>query len=332
MKYRYDISLRRLVETDGQHLTKEQQEYFKDSKIRDRDGDLVQCFHYTDRDFDAFDKAYITEDSYCGRGFYFTSMTGFGSGFGKNCYECYIDMKNPLVVEDLSDRDKIYLLDYFAESQDYKNGDLPRISGHPQEEEIEWKFVSFVDMIDYSPFKDNETIRLIENLKNISEYSDFLESKNIEDILETNEMDSLLRNDEFKEQLEEHGLSDYAELEVLHFWDLAGDKFHYGYWNAFSARLTEWAKEYGYDGILSESNPDCHVREIVVFEANQIKSVDCLYPTKSDNFRGKTSLMEIRQIVANNREKKTLAEIKEVAKSKQVNESVPSAKTYALAR
>ena len=98
-----------------QELTDAQKEYFKDSKIRNNKGELVKCFHYTDNEFDSFDKNYITDDSYCGKGFYFTSMNSFAGCFGKNKLECYINMKNPLIVEELDYFDKKALLNYFAE-------------------------------------------------------------------------------------------------------------------------------------------------------------------------------------------------------------------------
>jgi len=297
MKYKYDVSLRKLVETDGQHLTKEQQEYFKDSKLRDRDGDLVQCFHYTDWEFDAFDKNFITEDSFCGRGFYFTSMTTFGSGFGKNCYECYIDMRNPLVVEDLCLWDKTDLLKYFAENHpDYAADDnLPRIAGFPKKSErgLADEIKSLMDEM----AENHEFGELCQEIQSSWQYSEFLKSGDVCDLLDYYKFEELRECSCFHEIIEK-----IEEINILTETDLTSDNFHYGVWNGFSAQLTVWAEDHGYDGILSESNPDCHVREIVVFEPNQIKSVDCLYPTRSDNFREKTSLEEIKKKVGRHRE------------------------------
>ncbi|MEE0930551.1 MAG: hypothetical protein UIM53_06080 [Acutalibacteraceae bacterium] len=284
MKYKFDTTIRKLVECDGQHLSKAQKEYFKDSKLRDRDGDLVQCFHYTDHQFDAFDKNFITDDSYCGRGFYFTSMTTFGSGFGKNVLECYINMKNPLIVEELDDYDKEDLFRHFAKSEDYINGYLPRLQGHPQKDE-EYQAGMLIDMLEYAEFKNQGVKDLIEQLTDDYNYHEFLSSKNIEDLLDSSEFNELMEFDEFTSALEERGLDSYVEIDMLHIYDLTADKFHWGHWNGFAESLTEWAKENGYDGILSEKSKDNIVREIVVFEPNQIKLVDNLYPTKSDNFR-----------------------------------------------
>lgn len=285
MKYKFDTTTRKLVECDGQHLSKAQKEYFKDSQLRDRDGDLIQCFHYTNKQFDAFDKAHITDDSFCGRGFYFTSMTTFGSSFGKECLECYIDMKNPLIVENLDDWQKEDLFAYFANSEEYKKEELPRLEGHPRKSEDLLKD-DLIDIIEYHEFKEERLIELQYEMLRSYEYQSFKESGNIEDLLDSYELMKMKGYNEFLAEIDERGLDRYVEGDYLELRDLTGDQFHRGEWNAFSSLLTEWAQNNGYDGILSEAGGlDKRIREIVVFEPNQIKSVDNLYPTKSDNFR-----------------------------------------------
>ena len=290
MKYRYDVEKHRLVECDGQHLTRAQQEYFKNSKLRDEDGDLVQCFHYTDHKFDAFDKAHITDDSYCGRGFYFTSMTTFGGTFGKNTCECYINMENPLVVEDLSTADKADLLRYFAENHpDYSwDDDLPRIAGYPKDSEACFKecFEDFIEeMINDDSPEDADLKALCQDVHDSWQYTEFLETGDISDLLYCYAFDDLKKSEGFRSVMEDKGMSDILDMKIYDESDLTAHNFHYGYWNEFSSQLTEWAIDNGYDGILSESNENSKVREIVVFEPNQIKDVNNLYPTKSDNFR-----------------------------------------------
>lgn len=62
-------------ETDnqGRELSKEQQEFFKDSKVRDENGNLLVLHHGTDADFTTFVHEYIGEDNKDGLGFYFTA-------------------------------------------------------------------------------------------------------------------------------------------------------------------------------------------------------------------------------------------------------------------
>lgn len=61
------------TDSEGRELSKEQQEYFKDSKVRDENGNLLVLHHGTDADFNIFEHKYIGEDNKDGLGFYFTS-------------------------------------------------------------------------------------------------------------------------------------------------------------------------------------------------------------------------------------------------------------------
>lgn len=294
MKYKFDTTTRKLVECDGQHLTNAQKEYFKDSKLRDDDGDLAQCFHYTDHQFDAFDVSKIGSSQgdigYCGKGIYFTSMTTFGTGFGHNVLECYINMTNPLIVQDLDDWDKESLLEHFANSEEYKEGELPRIWGYPQKSE-ERDSATLIDIVECHTFEDAAVQTLCEELVNSYEYNNFKDSGNIEDLEGSTEFDALRDNDEFMSVIRDRYIEDYLGI-VEQRWDerlsnetLKAEKFHHGVWAAFAEQLTEWAKDHDYDGILDHAPYHGSVREIVVFYPNQIKSVDNLYPTKDDNFR-----------------------------------------------
>ncbi len=44
------------TDSDGRRLTPQQQKYFKDSKVRDEDGNLRVVYHGTDQDFTVFDR------------------------------------------------------------------------------------------------------------------------------------------------------------------------------------------------------------------------------------------------------------------------------------
>ena len=64
---RYSINM----DSDGRQLSEGQVEYFKDSKVRDENGNLMVCYHGTDADFNAFDSNFISRDNKLGFGFYF---------------------------------------------------------------------------------------------------------------------------------------------------------------------------------------------------------------------------------------------------------------------
>ena len=85
-----------LVDNQGRTLTKEQQEYFKDSKIRDNKGNLLTVYHGTTSNFDTFKKGDI--------GYHFGNKTTARNrvGHGKNTklMECYINITNPIVINE----------------------------------------------------------------------------------------------------------------------------------------------------------------------------------------------------------------------------------------
>ena len=58
------------TDSEGNKLTKEQQEFFKDSKVRDENGNLLVVYHGTDADFTAFDIS-KGRRMILGNGFYF---------------------------------------------------------------------------------------------------------------------------------------------------------------------------------------------------------------------------------------------------------------------
>ena len=199
-------------------------------------------------------------------------------------------MTNPLIVQDLDDWEKESLLEHFANSEEYKDGDLPRIWGYPQKSE-ERNSEILMDIIEYHSFEDENTQSLCEELAHSYEYRNFKESGNIEDLEGATEFDSLRESDEFMSAIKDRYIEDYLEI-VEQRWDerlsaetLVANKFHRGEWASFAEQLTEWAKDHGYDGILDHAPHHGAIREIVVFEPNQIKAVDNLYPTRSDNFR-----------------------------------------------
>lgn len=99
-----------LPKTDnkGNVLSQQQQEFFKDSKVRDENGKLLIIYHGTRGDFNIFDikKSGINfEDGWSmfGKGFYFTPSVQDAeyyadagtTGRNINVKKCYLDIKNP---------------------------------------------------------------------------------------------------------------------------------------------------------------------------------------------------------------------------------------------
>ena len=110
-KTRYSVE----DETDsaGRELTAQQREYFKDSKARDEQGRLLTLYHGTGAKFTVFDRGRI-EQNFQNRGgdlgFYFSPYiedaqgyareATFSTGGEKTIMEVYLNLKNPLVIED----------------------------------------------------------------------------------------------------------------------------------------------------------------------------------------------------------------------------------------
>lgn len=105
-----DLDNRSFFNTDnqGRELTKEQQEYFKDSKVRDENGKLLTVYHGTRADFNVFDKNRAGDNyengwSQSGKGFYFTDNKAEAQEFGDyslgdadtQIKEVYLNITNP---------------------------------------------------------------------------------------------------------------------------------------------------------------------------------------------------------------------------------------------
>lgn len=114
-------------DSDGNELSKEQQEFFKDSKVRDKDGNLMVVYHGTPNSgfFSVFEGDKLNDSartSQIGQGFYFTNDKKVAQAYTKNqdiytgklsagrnpyLYETYLNITNPFDVnKDTLDADK----------------------------------------------------------------------------------------------------------------------------------------------------------------------------------------------------------------------------------
>ena len=84
----------------GRELTEAQQEYFKDSKVRDADGKLKPVYHGSAAILTKFSADFMSQNgSSEGQGFYFTDYKPMAQGYEKNggqLLEGYLDIKKPL--------------------------------------------------------------------------------------------------------------------------------------------------------------------------------------------------------------------------------------------
>lgn len=89
----------KLPRTDnlGKQLSKQQQEYFKNSKVKDKSGNLLEVYHGTTADFDEFRQT----DGALGRGIYFTEDKKFAEGRtpGAHAVSVYLNIVNPYITD-----------------------------------------------------------------------------------------------------------------------------------------------------------------------------------------------------------------------------------------
>lgn len=87
-------------DNQGRKLTKQQQKYFKNSKVRDENGNLKEVYHGTPYDFNIFKYDKLGENtSSLGAGFYFTDKKQTGEEYardGGNLKQVYLDIEKPM--------------------------------------------------------------------------------------------------------------------------------------------------------------------------------------------------------------------------------------------
>lgn len=94
-KLNEDIELSTETDSEGNQLSKQQVEYFKNSAVRTKDNKLSVCRHGTDAEFDEFDADFIGDDNKGGIGFYFVKDSNLTHEY-KNPKTCYINIEKPI--------------------------------------------------------------------------------------------------------------------------------------------------------------------------------------------------------------------------------------------
>lgn len=81
-------------DSEGAKLSKKQEEYFKDSKIRDEDGNLIPVYHGTEADFTVFDRTKSRANMDI-QGNFFSPWELDAQGYGSKVGVYYLNIKNP---------------------------------------------------------------------------------------------------------------------------------------------------------------------------------------------------------------------------------------------
>lgn len=84
------------TDSTGRKLSEQQQEYFKDSKVRDAEGRLRPMYRGDAGSFTVFDRKKSKGSNLYGRGFYFTDSKTHAGQYGNNVQEFYLNITNPV--------------------------------------------------------------------------------------------------------------------------------------------------------------------------------------------------------------------------------------------
>ena len=88
------FSMQESFDSDGNQLSPQQQEFFKDSKIRDEDGNLRIVYHGTTEKFTVFDRTKGRANMDI-QGMFFSPWEDDAGGYGDDVKSYYLNIKNP---------------------------------------------------------------------------------------------------------------------------------------------------------------------------------------------------------------------------------------------
>ena len=109
-----------LSDSNGRELSTEQSEYFKESKIRDADGNLKVMYHGSPETFTVFDRKKARSGGTYGSGFYFTDSKSHAGTYGDS-YVVYLNITNPLQngTNDITKEQLRKFVEEIAKNEDY---------------------------------------------------------------------------------------------------------------------------------------------------------------------------------------------------------------------
>lgn len=301
------------LDDKGRTLTKEQQEYFKDSKVRDKNGNLKTMYHGTRNDFTVFDinksgessnnskvGFWFTENSDCAKNF--ANSVWYGNNKDAKSMEVYLNITNPKIYEEVNNNTTMDQLK--KQSEDIKN----------QKKPIEEKYSIDSLYPNYSSYDGNLFLKYCAMYR--SKYSSYTQDEMLEFIKEdynikANENDyfndvkkySELLNEEEKIERQQDNLrytDSYEQFrgdiysivgKDLYDANIGGTGVALNNENEVIEKYVSKLKKEGYDGIIiKDTNYDTQTlgeknTQYVAFYPSQIKNVDNTNPTLNEDIR-----------------------------------------------
>lgn len=322
-------------DSNDRPLSQDQQEYFKDSKVRDENGNLIAVYHGTVREFYTFDRDYANAEGDMGKGFYFTDNE---SDVNRN----YANVEGPDLVNKIEREAEI-----LEGSYEYMDMDHEEIV-----EALRQKYITAKDPIKHECYLnitnpcyvgENETYLLsdiesdlsVDDFEDEDEYYEYLE-ENVSSQLD-NVMDAIYDNistyddraiEDIRYILFEAAQNGGITLESLkaqinekYIEDDNGNMVG----NEIARVIVE---ALGYDGIIDSSVSSKfknmglgrNTTHYIVFDSNRAKLVDNENPTKNKDIRysrGKT-LDEYQRLAEEAKKNQPKKESKTVEKTAKV--------------
>lgn len=295
-----------LKDSSGNQLSKEQVEFFKDSKVRDDDGNLRVMYHGTGADFNVFDltKSGASNANKSHIGFWFTpklDVAEYFAGFNTNSYAgekervlaVYLNIKNPKVYDLNIDNTKTEVAKLNNEITELKskvNGlseDIGKVLNNMSQSDVdkfikEFKQYGSMALSWFEPELSNNQIDAV--------YEIFRENEHSQKMIERKEtrLSQMQDNDPYLQ------MSD--DFDAYLRWPYQTDRnYERGFGReGFAAENFREAAELfrkdlikqGYDGIiLKNTRMDNSGDQVVAFSPEQIKNIDNKTPTTSEDIR-----------------------------------------------
>lgn len=327
----HDIKFSLEKDSNGNFLTEKQAEFFKHSKVRDDEGNLMVVYHGTmTGDFSVFDSSKANVESDMGAGFYFTSSReDVGSNYekGGQDFEGKIDR---LAERIQSDED----LDY----DEAKEKARKQLTKQTKLFEVYLNMTNpaYVGGNFDTPtmlFADFESALLMEDYDNEDDYYDAMYEEKDEYIAEViDKVDNILSSKGITDYEDWHNIvAAVGGFDGISIADLQSELNNnlYAYdeeGNIATNEVTRVIVEaLGYDGIIDNSvvdkwgynsrrtnymeGIDEETRHYIVFEPNQIKDIDNKIPSTSNDIRFSLSKGQVAKDRANNSKMKVYSKI-----------------------
>ena len=141
------------IDSEGNQVPSDIAAALHGSKIRNRKGQLIVCYHGTNAQFDEFKEDFISNASgnigWFGKGFYFTNSLKLAQSYGSIQRKCYLNITRPFVY---SSEDSIWeLVSHNIEYRSY-NGRLQPYAYLDDPEPIE-NFTNAIKELGYDGVK-----------------------------------------------------------------------------------------------------------------------------------------------------------------------------------